>query len=139
MTYEHKKGMEDLADTVIERIIEGLKFIGEEFVVECRQQPGDPETAHSMGYYIDRTTNLRNSIGYLVQKDGVLIEGEPGSQDIPDHGIYLAGTAGMSYASHVEAKGYNVISRQREEAYKRYVKLNEDIRVYVERQLSLND
>lgn len=91
----------------------GLCYVGERCVVEAR----------SNGRYIDRTGNLRSSIGYAVVKDGVLYKvgglasnaGE--ARDLIEKlasenskGIVLIVVAGMNYACYVEAIGLNVIT-----------------------------
>ena len=76
--------------------------------------------ARSLGNYQDRTGNLRNSIGYLIQKDGVVIDtffpldgkgalgketGEIYAKDIGKNypnGYALIVVAGMEYAGYVE-------------------------------------
>jgi len=80
--------------------------------------------ARENGNYTDRTGNLRNSIGYVIFKDGVDIafEGnQPAKQNkdviinltkdkIPNKGYALVVYAGMEYGIYVEAKGYIVLS-----------------------------
>ncbi len=93
---------------------------GEECIIEARNG----------GSYIDRTGNLRSSIGYAVLKDGKvyrrnqvertlngskgLSEGakflEQKARDNDRKGIVLIVTAGMNYAEYVEAKGRVVLS-----------------------------
>lgn len=78
--------------------------------------------------YKDQTGNLRSSIGYVVAVDGEIVkmssfdvvkeggEGAKGGKayamklvrDFPK-GIVLIVVAGMNYASHVSAKGYDVL------------------------------
>ena len=76
--------------------------------------------ARSLGNYQDRTGNLRNSIGYLIQKDGVVIDtffqavgggtlgkdtGETYAKDVGKNypnGYALIVVAGMEYAGYVE-------------------------------------
>lgn len=110
---------------VVERIrqdvIKSQSIAGEKFVTDCRDQVQD----HSLGTYVDDTANLRHSIGYFIRIDGVIementnATGEAKEavlaaiNDIPVvDGIQLIGLAGMNYASHVESKGYNVMSVQ---------------------------
>ena len=120
-------------DDIYSRIIEAFIRAGEEFVTNAREQMQD----HALGTYKDVTANLRNSIGYFIFQDGKsIIQGPVGdftgpqsegkiSKDeitainlaaikdvIKPEGIQLIGVAGMEYASHVESKGYNVISYQ---------------------------
>lgn len=106
-----------LADQIKRRedaIIYNLEYVGTECINEGRNN----------GAYQDRTGNLRNSIGYLILKDGVQV-----SMNIQDgegaatakhqllalasrypHGIVLIVVAGMNYASSVEARNYNVLA-----------------------------
>uniref|UniRef100_A0A6M3XQR0 Uncharacterized protein n=1 Tax=viral metagenome TaxID=1070528 RepID=A0A6M3XQR0_9ZZZZ len=105
-------------DTLYEKILNSFIIAGEEFVTNARGQMQD----HAMGQYKDQTTNLRNSIGYFVYHNGELIKenlvgnavaNKQAIQDIINpKGFQLIGIAGMNYASHVESKGYNVISYQ---------------------------
>lgn len=103
-----------------EKMINVLRTAGEKFITDSRQQP----QGHEQGFYIDRTGDLRKSIGYFIFRDGEKIYGDPGEFGsqmeiivqpfILPKGYQLIGFAGMDYASHVEAKGYNVISNQAE-------------------------
>jgi hypothetical protein len=93
-----------------------LLRIGEEFVNNARQN----------GEYTDRTGNLRSSIGYILLRDGVIInqnivgkttEGRRIAAQLANEfknmyntGLVLVGFAGMEYAAAVESKGYDVIS-----------------------------
>jgi len=105
-------------DTLYEKILNSFIIAGEEFVTNARGQMQD----HAMGQYKDQTTKLRNSIGYFVYHNGELIKenlvgnavaNKQAIQDIINpKGFQLIGIAGMNYASHVESKGYNVISYQ---------------------------
>lgn len=72
--------------------------------------------ARSLDTYKDRTENLRNSIGYIIQKDGVVIDsffekveggthGEDHAKDVGKNfpnGYALIVVAGMGYAGYVE-------------------------------------
>ena len=80
------------------------------------------------GSYLDRTHNLRSSTGYVIVKDGKIVKmgdftpikgGNEGAQGgaafarqlvkaFPS-GIVLIVVAGMNYAAHVSARGYNVL------------------------------
>jgi hypothetical protein len=118
-------------------ILETMKITGERFVETARLALNiDPKykqrvlTASEIkkgmrqpvkGDYLDDSKNLRNSIGYVVLKDGAIIsEGFPGgsaeakslAMSLRRDGYQLIGVAGMDYASHVEARGYNVITSQ---------------------------
>lgn len=120
---------------IMKRVVDSFIMAGEKFVKDARSQVQD----HEQGTYLDRTANLRNSIGYFVFQDGELVVGstpgnaqpnlkyadkaeDPGAlmeqaksavQDkVQPRGIQLIVIAGMNYASYVESKGYNVISYQ---------------------------
>ena len=84
--------------------------------------------ARSTDSYEDQTGNLRSSIGYVIAKDGKIIGnstfeavkgGAEGSAEglefakkivaqFPE-GIVLIVVAGMNYAKHVSARGYDVL------------------------------
>ncbi len=127
------KDVERQTEAINERILNSFIMAGEQFIIDSREQGQD----HAMGQYEDVTANLRNSIGYYVFHNGELVIGkEPGTyagkknegklssseialinktaiQDVvKSKGFQLIGVAGMNYASHVESKGYNVISYQ---------------------------
>lgn len=99
----------------VERVnIEILIRAGEEAITYARKN----------GSYTDRTTNLRNSIGYLVLKDGIVVSGKFGRGKVAEKsnayaikiaqgymkGYVLIVVAGMEYAAYVEALGYDVLS-----------------------------
>lgn len=96
---------------LVDGIIETLSYIGERAVTIARER----------GDYMNRTGNLRSSIGYVILHDGepvrqgepqVYGEGNEGSQVAEElltmmrseypHGIVLIVCAGMNYASYVE-------------------------------------
>ena len=98
------------------RAVRALKNIGDECVAEAVES----------GNYTDRTGNLRSSIGYVVAKDGRVVEEggfwSLGSGDGPSVGrakaLAIAGgitglglvlVAGMQYATLVADRGYNVL------------------------------
>jgi hypothetical protein len=103
-------------DNLHKRMIRSYQMAGEKFIKAAREQI----QSHNMGTYNDRTTNLRNSIGYFIFENGTLIESNNELESnleqvqplVNNTGIQLIGIAGMNYASFVEAKGYNVISYQ---------------------------
>lgn len=99
----------------INAIIEMLKYVGETCITHARDN----------GDYIDRTGNLRSSIGYLIVRDGVILhrggfvgsgEGKADGEKLADEisrtttGIALIVVAGMKYAKYVEALNRDVIS-----------------------------
>ena len=111
--------VKEVFDTFVEdvdvQLIQLYAYVGEEFVNQAR----------NTRTYIDRTGNLRSSIGYIVALDGeVKIENLEGTEEgkarerelaqqvLSDDsaGIVLIGVAGMQYASYVESTGYDVIS-----------------------------
>jgi hypothetical protein len=93
--------------------IQRLHRLGEDCVADAKSQ----------GSYTDQTTNLRNSIGYAIIKDGQIIDTSFGSAATETSrkianaraknlrkGYGLVVIAGMDYALHVEAQNYNVLS-----------------------------
>ena len=100
---------------VEQRIIWTLAMAGEKFVNDAR----------STRTYKDQTGNLRSSIGYIIARDGNIIqeniegkaEGMAQARKIANEvlrennkGFILIGFAGMEYAAAVESKGYDVIT-----------------------------
>jgi hypothetical protein len=90
-------------------ILRQLQYLGEKCVADGRIN----------GTYRDRTGNLRNSIGYVVMKNGNIIHENFKGQgkEVATNAArkYLTGyvlivVAGMKYAAYVEARGYNVLS-----------------------------
>ena len=111
--------MMQVVDQIEEDVVEAMAYAGEEFVTEAR------EMNKSEGGFGDVTGNLRSSIGYFILKDGEVIdqgytgnaEGKHAANKVlglvkRNRGIQLVGVAGMEYATYVESKGFNVISRQ---------------------------
>lgn len=107
---------------VEDAIINQFCYIGECCIVIGR----------STNSYKDQTSNLRNSIGYVVVKDGQVIHqvtstkkcdgAEKGRKFIKElvkecgSGIYLIVVAGMPYSRYVSAKGYDVLDSAELEA-----------------------
>lgn len=96
-----------------ENIVRVLKFMGEKAINEAREN----------GNYKDRTANLRNSIGYMITINGVIVQnhfsvslGGKEAQSLAKRiasgysGIVLVVVAGMNYALYVESKGRNVLT-----------------------------
>ena len=102
-----------------QRTIRTLAYVGEQCINDGRLK----------GSYMDRTGNLRSSIGYAIVDDGQIVQmsmnpktlnGEEGLKEgetylhrlAREHstGLVLIVVAGMKYAAYVEARGYNVIS-----------------------------
>jgi hypothetical protein len=106
------------ADLLYQTIINSFVKAGEDFIINARGQMQD----HAMGTYKDVTTNLRKSIQYFIFHNGELLHASASDFTAQNVGIVrdfvkptgfqLIGLAGMNYASHVESKGYNVISYQ---------------------------
>lgn len=97
------------------RCIKAFTYIGEACLIEARTN----------GNYKDRTGNLRNSIGYVVLRNGKTVtesgfsqteggvQGETVISDLKKQypfGIVLIVVAGMNYAAYVEARNYNVLT-----------------------------
>lgn len=99
-------------------IIKILRFIGESCVNQAKENPG----------YLDRSGNLRSSIGYVVVNNGSIVSGGEFERVVDgddgvrsgeafiqklvsenSKGIVLIVVAGMNYAAHVETNK-NVIS-----------------------------
>lgn len=94
------------------------------------------------GDYLDDTSNLRNSIGYFIAEDGVVIKGKGNSvskgialEVINENtsGFVLVVVAGMEYAAAVEAKGYNVIASSEKFAEGEIPKLIAQLKTQLER------
>jgi len=98
-----------------QRIILILAMVGEAFV----------NAARSTQTYHDQTGNLRSSIGYIIAKNGEIIqenvqgtsEGKTNAKEVASEvlrenpkGFILIGVCGMEYAAAVESKGYDVIT-----------------------------
>ncbi len=98
------------------KIIRKLQYAGELCLIEARTN----------GAYVDDTGNLRSSVGYVVLNNGEVVTkagfqgtdkgSSKGNQFIDSlissrrSGYVLIVVAGMNYASHVEAKGKNVLT-----------------------------
>jgi len=115
--------------TAEDKLILICRYVGEKFVKDARK------FSKAQGGFGDVTGNLRSSIGYFIVKNGEIVSSliyseatgkdrksgvSVGKQFIESwpkkSGIQLVGFAGMSYASHVESRGLNVISIQKEVA-----------------------
>lgn len=102
-----------------------MKQAGEAFVTNARLAVNIDSGSFPKGDYTNQTKNLRNSIGYVIYKDGTPImedlvgagEGTSAArlalaQVSSKSGYVLVGIAGMNYASYLESLGYNVITSQ---------------------------
>lgn len=101
--------------SIEQRIIWTLAMAGEAFVNDAR----------NIKTYKDQTGNLRSSIGYIIARDGEIIqeniegktEGKTKAREVAKEvlrdnpkGFILIVVAGMEYAAAVESKGYDVIT-----------------------------
>lgn len=125
-----KSSLRNAREIMEAKVIKAMQYAGEEFVKNAR------EMTKAQGGFGDVTGNLRSSIGYFIVKDGKVIDQMVYlSEDGTDRqtglsiglkfiksffkkktGFQLVGFAGMDYASHVESRGLNVISVQKEVA-----------------------
>lgn len=103
----------------VEALIDKLSYIGE----------GALRIAREQGSYTDRTGNLRNSTGYVIAVDGQVTtragfdsENEDGAAfaeelaRTTDGKAVLVVCAGMSYATYVSRRGYDVLDSAELEA-----------------------
>jgi len=110
--------LEEQIQMLEQRAVYNLAYVGEQCLNNARNN----------GSYLDHTHNLRSSTGYVIVKDGKIVQmgdfipikgGNEGAQggtafarqlvkEFPT-GIVLIVVAGMNYAAHVSAKGYNVL------------------------------
>jgi hypothetical protein len=117
--------VQEQTDQWLDSLMEKYRKAGLQFVERARSK-----TKAADGSFGNITWNLRSSIGYLLMRDGKVIESYfPTLQGAPegsvtgdayarqiatsnefDQGIALICVAGMEYAYYVEAKGYDVIS-----------------------------
>lgn len=128
----------------IERsLINILRKTGEDFVGGARDGLKIDPSMFPKGDYIDRTSNLRSSIGYFVLRDSKIVDenlngtatGQAAARATLNSltkkpGYQLIGVAGMDYASKLESRGYNVISSQGDVAL---IELTEKVKKYAAR------
>lgn len=127
---EINKRLTEAAKSRLDNIVRILRVIGEQAV----------NYAKINGNYQDRTANLRNSIGFVIVLDGVIIDElfektiqpKEVSKENPiktgrdlayqlaegKQGLSLIVVAGMSYASYVTSKGFDVLISSEREARK---------------------
>lgn len=113
---------------MFEKVIRVLKYAGEIAINEAKNN----------GAYQDQTSNLRNSIGYVITVNGKVINenfslSAQGTEPSKENGlkigrqlalsiarqsrdISLVIVAGMKYAAYVESKGYNVLTSAEQRA-----------------------
>lgn len=107
------RNLQSRSENIEKAIIMRYRLVGLQFVRDARIQAD----------FTDRTGNLRSSIGFILTKDGRVIEedfnGNPGGQTkglnyakslTGGKGIALIVVAGMEYAAAVESKGFDVIT-----------------------------
>lgn len=105
-------------------MINRLARRAEQFITSAREGVNIDAGAFPKGDFTDQTKNLRNSIGYVIYKDGRPVKqnvqgGDGGvaaklalGQVPTKSGYVLVVVAGMNYASYLESMGYNVITSQ---------------------------
>lgn len=115
---EISQAVKERLERMIRARIYALQVVGEKVVNEARLH-------HS---YTDQTGNLTSSIGYVIVRDGVIVnssrfevfrQGEEGAKQGRAFAEQLAGmyfkglvlivVAGKEYAKYVSARGYNVL------------------------------
>jgi len=113
---EIKMKLEQAQMELEREVIRLLNYLGEKCV----------DRAKEVGSYEDRTSNLRNSMGFVVLKDGIPVtesfkgkteEGRVNGQKIASEvsekhkkGLVLIVVAGMNYAAYVESKDRDVLA-----------------------------
>lgn len=75
--------------------------------------------------YMDRTANLRNSLGYITvtpvgTQSDFQGKGESYAREMIEGDFCSVMVAGMPYALHVEAKGYDVLSNATNKARSKF-------------------
>lgn len=113
---------DQIADRLTAGIIQTLSYLGELCVIQARE----------LNTYRDQTGNLRNSIGYVIVKDGQVVKrnfgksskvGKSGGRGVlaglalanqlaseMSKGWGLIVVAGMNYALSVESRGLDVLT-----------------------------
>lgn len=129
------KGITPLWDNkMIEKMFDRWQDDAEQKMLQILQRAGEEfvKIAREGGVYLDHTGNLRSSIGYVIVRDGNVIEysfarsnkGTDGATGVNKgrklayeiasgykNGLTLIGVAGMEYALRVESiEGKDVIS-----------------------------
>ena len=106
-------------------IIRVMQRVAEEFVNDARDGLHIDSSLFPKKDYKDQTANLRNSIGYAIIQNSIIIKvggntsmGKNIAKNMLElsagYKWILIGYAAMDYASYVESKGYNVISSQKQ-------------------------
>ena len=131
-TNEAEKYVGEQLERMQRALVYNLQYIGEQCVAHARSLPSPPAKAGEhphQPHYIDRTGNLRSSIGYVVAIDGKVVDGnrfprvkegaeganegaafaaDIAAREFPK-GVVLVVVAGMNYAAHLSARGYDVL------------------------------
>ncbi len=113
---EFRDEVERRLQAIHQQMVRRLSFLGEQCLTEARSN-------HT---YTDQTGNLTSSMGYVILLDGhrISYSGFSGGQEGANageqvlskvsskygKGYALIVVAGMNYAAHVEARGYNVLT-----------------------------
>ena len=145
----------DVQRFVDEKSITWLAAQGEKWVKKARLE----------GPYKDRTSNLRNSIGYIIVQNGRVVsnaytgnaqpdpkyadkadiegahaQGQASAEQIAasldNSNTYLILTAGMQYAVYVERKGYWVLSAVKSDAEANQSELQRNFERYLSNEIS---
>lgn len=116
---EIQQYLEEQLALKVERLINSLSYIGE----------GTLRIARERGSYTDRTGNLRNSTGYVIAVDGQVTtragfdskneDGAAFAEELArttEGKAVLVVCAGMSYATYVSRRGYDVLDSAEMEA-----------------------
>lgn len=112
---EIRNYMQGQLDLIEDEMIRVLRNVGYKAINIARER----------GSYTDRTANLRNSVGFLIKKDDLVIDssfnnayGKEFAMRVStgSKGIVLFVVAGMNYASYVQSKGYDVLASAQLEA-----------------------
>lgn len=119
-----KQVFDQFQEQIDSQVLESLQYVGEEFVDKARLKKPYDDKGRKLSYE-DQTANLRSSIGYIILKDGEIVDrnfkgnalgqsqGKRVAEEVANehpNGWVLIGVAGMDYAAYVEAKGYDVIT-----------------------------
>lgn len=127
----HQQITEDAYKKALADAIRSLSIVGERCVNHARSLPS-PSAETTIGahqpHYIDRTANLRSSIGYIIVHNGNIVtqssfepirggnegasEGRAYAQRLAAEnasGLVLIVVAGMNYAKYVSSRGYDVL------------------------------
>lgn len=127
--YNSAKMLKDLnleMELGFEPLVADMKADCKRFLSDTRGQLQDHNFPVGIfkGTYIDRTKQLRGSLAAYIFRNGKLIWSDGGENDaqsrkiiseqiqLTPSGFDIIGIASKEYASHVESKGYNVMTIQ---------------------------